>query len=46
MDEEVCLLSMERSLFWLPQDGMTMDVDIRGKWQLMQLGMLLLHRRR
>jgi len=46
MDEEVCLLlCMERSFFRLPHDGMTVDVDIRGKWQLLQLGMLL-HRGR
>ena len=30
---EVCLpLCMEESLFWLPQDDMTMDVDICSKW--------------
>jgi len=29
MDEEVCLLlCMKGSFFWLPQDDMTMDVDI------------------
>jgi len=27
------LFCMEGSFFWLPQDGMTVDVDIRGKWQ-------------
>jgi len=36
---------MEGSFFRLPQDGMTVDVDIRDKWQLLQLGMLL-HRER
>ena len=41
MDEEACLpLCMEGSFFWLPQDDMTMDVDIRGKWQLLQPGTL------
>ena len=45
MDDEVCLLCVEGSFFWLPQDGMTVDVDIRGKWQLLQLGTLL-HRGR
>ena len=46
MDEEVCLLlCMEGRFFWLPQYDMTMDVDIRSKWQLLQLG-LLLHRGR
>jgi len=46
MDEEVCLLLyMKGSLFLLPQDGVTVDVDTRGKWQLLQLGTLL-HRGR
>ena len=36
---------MEGSFFWLPQDDVTMDVDNRGKWQLLQLEMLF-HLRR
>jgi len=44
MDEESCFLCAEGSFFWFPQNDMTMHVDIRGKWQLLQLRMLL-HRR-
>ena len=37
----VFFFCMEGSFFWLPQDDTTIDVDIRGKWQLLQPGMLL-----
>jgi len=32
VDEDCLLLYVER--IWLPQDDMTVDVDIRGKWQI------------
>jgi len=45
MKKFVFFFYVEGSFFWLPQNDVTMDVDFRSKWQLLQLGMLLHHRR-
>jgi len=45
MKKFVFSFCVEGSFFWLPPDDVTMDVDIRGKWQLLRLDLPLRHGR-